>query len=809
MEGTTPVPVERRLRRDRRQSDQPQTGPDRRSGDERRSKWRSLAFIAKRSTAVRRDKNRRSVPFRQRIVPFLRGIVWSQRTFAFVLLLLFVSLRQWDPAPVQLLRERGFDFIQSMRPNVMAPEPNVVIVDIDEKSLAKIGQWPWPRVLLAQLVENIILDYGALVVGFDIVFAEPDRVSPPKLAEFVRPYDPQTADALLKLPDSDEVFAAALKRTSVVAGQSGHFDESLGKGTPPVRTTIAEIGGDPRPYLLNFGGMVRNLPIIEEAAAGRGMFTVSPEPDGVVRRVPAIMSVGKDLYPTLSIEMLRVALGGSNIAIKSDLNGVKSVVVAGFEVPTDTSARVRPHFAHYDRPRYIPAIDILTGEVDPKRLNRKLVLLGTSALGLVDNKTTPVDQFLPGVEVHAQLIEGMIAGTLLTQWQWIAEGKIILDAKMAEILLAFVVGAMMIWLVPRFGAKPMLIMFFAIAGTLMGGTTYLFIEQRQLLDFIFPAGTSLVLFMLLGYLNYAREEAQKKQVRGAFSRYMSPALVEKLAQFPESLKLGGETRDMTIMFSDIRGFTTISEQFDAEGLTRFINRFLTPMTDIILKGRGTIDKYMGDAIMAFWNAPLDDEEHARHACRSGLAMMAECRLLNQRWKAEAEAEGRKFIPVNIGVGLNSGSVCVGNMGSDLRFDYSVLGDDVNLASRLEGQSKTYGVDIVIGKNTRDGVPDFATIEIDMIKVKGKTQPVRIFALLGDETVAATPSIQSLCKLNDALITSYRAQEWDKTLALIAQARPLGEGKLNTLYELYEERVAYYRENPPGADWDGVYVATSK
>lgn len=809
MEGTTPVPVERRLRLDRRQSDQPPPGPDRRSGEERRSKWRSLAFIAKRSTAFRRDKNRRSVPFRQRIVPFLRGIVWSQRTLAFVILLSLISLRQWDPAPVQLLRERGFDFIQSMRPNVLNPTPLAVIVDIDEASLAQLGQWPWPRVLIAELVERIILDYGALVVGFDIVFPEPDRVSPPRLADFIRPYDGPTADALLKLPDSDVVFAESLKRTRVVAGQAAHPDETLGKATAALRTTIAEVGGDPRPYLLAFPGMVRNLPIIEQAAAGRGMFTINPEPDGIVRRIPGILRVGDDLYPTLAVEMLRVATGQSNIAIKSDINGVKSIVVAGVEIPSDTMGRLRPHFAHSDKPRYIPAIDIMTGKVDPAMLRQKLVLLGTSATGLVDIKTTPVDQFLPGVEVHAQLVEGIMTQTLLTQWQWVAEGRILLDAKTAEILLAFLVGAAMIALVPRFGAKPMLAMFVVIAAGLMGGTAYLFIEHRQLLDFIFPAGTALILFMLLGYLNYAREEAQKKQVRGAFSRYMSPALVEKLAQFPDSLKLGGETRDMTIMFSDIRGFTTISEQFDAEGLTRFINRFLTPMTNIILKGRGTIDKYMGDAIMAFWNAPLDDDEHARHACRSGLAMMAECHLLNQRWKAEAEAEGRKFIPVNIGVGLNSGSVCVGNMGSDLRFDYSVLGDDVNLASRLEGQSKTYGVDIVIGKNTRDGVPDFATIEIDMIKVKGKTKPVRIFALLGDETVAATPSFQSLSKLNDALIAAYRAQEWDKTLELIAQARPLGGGKIDALYELYEERVAYFRENPPGADWDGVYVATSK
>jgi adenylate cyclase len=315
---------------------------------------------------------------------------------------------------------------------------------------------------------------------------------------------------------------------------------------------------------------------------------------------------------------------------------------------------------------------------------------------------------------------------------------------------------------------------------------------------------------VLTYLNYMREERERRRVRGAFSQYMSPALVEQLAEDPSKLKLGGEMRDMTLLFCDIRGFTTISEQFDAEGLTRFINRFLTPMTNIILERRGTIDKYMGDCIMAFWNAPLDDSDHARNGVRSALAMVEGVKQLNATLKAEAEAEKRKFVPINVGIGLNSGIVCVGNMGSDLRFDYSVLGDDVNLASRLEGQSKTYGTDNVIGENTRAKIADFACLQLDRIQVKGKTVPIDIYTVLGDETVAATPEFRALEERHKEMLTAYRAQDWPATRRKLAECRALDQGgRLKTLYDLYAERVETFASAPPGEQWDGVFIAKTK
>ena len=308
---------------------------------------------------------------------------------------------------------------------------------------------------------------------------------------------------------------------------------------------------------------------------------------------------------------------------------------------------------------------------------------------------------------------------------------------------------------------------------------------------------------------YLRTETERRQVRRAFSRYLSPAVVEQLAAHPEKLTLGGEMKPMTMLFCDIRDFTTISEKFDAEKLTRFINRFLTPMTDIILEGKGTIDKYMGDCIMAFWNAPLDDPEHAKNACRSALAMRDKLGRLNEVWRADAKSEGRDFAPVRVGTGLNTGVCAVGNLGSDQRFDYSVVGDDVNLASRLEGQSKTYGVDIVIGENTRAEAEDFATLELDLITVKGKTQPTRVYALLGDETLKNDPDFQTLNERHQAMIEAYRGQVWQRARELVDECRALSDSRLVTLYDLYEERIEDYAENPPGADWDGVYVALRK
>lgn len=716
-----------------------------------------------------------------------------------------VVLRIFDPVPLQIFRDKIFDLYQRAEPREFEKLP-VVIIDIDEESLTEIGQWPWPRTVIAKLVRKLAVDYQVPAAAFDIVFAEPDRTSPHLIAGNVAGLDSSLKATLESLPNNDAAFAGTIKEMGrVVLGQSttsrtveGSDTRKSSKASIGVR---ASKGVDVKNFVYDFFGLVRNLPEFEQAAAGIGVFTFKPSLDGVVRRVPLIMRVGEQFYPALSIELLRVATGQKTIMIKADGAGISSIVMKGYEIPTTQNGEFYLRFAKHTRDRYVSAREVLNGTVPLERLQGHMAFIGTSAVGLLDIKATPVDDAMPGVELHAQLLENVLTKSFLERPNW---------SVGAELIALGLIGLLMIGLVPFLGAIYTLVVGVVPMLGLLGFSWYAFSSLGMLLDMIFVAIATFLVYVVLTYLNYMREERERRQVRSAFSQYMSPALVEQLAEDPSKLKLGGEMRDMTLLFCDIRGFTTISEQFDAQGLTRFINRFLTPMTNIILERQGTIDKYMGDCIMAFWNAPLDDADHARNGVRSALAMVEGVKQLNAALKAEAEAEQRKFVPINVGIGLNSGLVCVGNMGSDLRFDYSVLGDDVNLASRLEGQSKTYGTDNVIGENTRAKVSAFACLQLDRIQVKGKTVPIDIYTVFGDETVAATPAFRALAERHKEMLTAYRAQDWAATRRKLAECRALDkDGRLKTLYDLYAERVEAYANAPPGESWDGVFIAKTK
>ena len=368
----------------------------------------------------------------------------------------------------------------------------------------------------------------------------------------------------------------------------------------------------------------------------------------------------------------------------------------------------------------------------------------------------------------------------------------------------------MIVLVPWIGARWTLLAFVIVAGGTVATSWALFTQQLALFDPVFPVGIIFLLYVLLTYTNYAREERQQRETRGAFAKYMSPAMVAKVVEDPTLLTLGGDKRNMTLLFCDVRGFTGISEQFGAEGLTVLINKLLTPLTNAILASEGTVDKYMGDCIMAFWNAPLDVPDHPRNACYAALDMMKAMGPLNDTLESEAIEEGRTHIPLKVGIGLNSGDAVVGNMGTAQRMDYSVLGDTVNTAARLEGQSKTYGVDIVIGPQTAERVPDMAVIELDLIQVKGKTVGLNIYALMGDPKLAQDPDFLAYKSVLDRMLAAYRGQKWDEAKVLLAECYVKGERyNLTELADLYAARIKAYEAEPPGADWNGVFIATSK
>jgi len=731
------------------------------------------------------------------------------RWIALLMLIGFVALRIADPYPVQFLRVKIFDMYQQMKPREVSIRP-VTIIDLDEQSLAEIGQWPWSRTVVAQMVSNLT-QMGAGLVAFDMVFAEPDRLNPQNIANTIVGLDEATQKRLKDLPSNDEVLGKAIKRSRVVLGQANYWEDLEEKDTPPVKSSVAvrklsKAARNPQDFLPPVISMIRNVPALEKNAAGHGFFSLAPEPDGVVRRVPTFFNYEGKLFPSLFLEMLRVATGRRTVLVRTNEAGVDSVAIAkGLDIKTDEKGRVWPYFSKTDRTKYVSARDVLAGTVDPAMIKGKLTIVGTSAVGLLDIRSTPVDRIIPGVEVHAQMIE-----TILKK-EFLARPNHFLGMEIISLIL---VGVLMIWLVPVVGAKWTLALFLIAAGGAAGSSWYMFVEQRLLLDVGFGIISALLLYTTLTYAGYASEEAQRRQVRDAFSQYLSPALVEQLADDPSQLTLGGEMRDMTLLFCDVRGFTTISESFgdDAEGLTNLINTFLTPMTNVILERKGTIDKYMGDCIMAFWNAPLRDGEHARNGCRSALAMMDAVHGVNAQLEVEAKEQGRRFVPIRVGIGLNSGDCCVGNMGSDQRFDYSVLGDNVNLAARLEGQSKSYSVDVVIGENTKNDIEDFATLELDLIKVKGKNDAVRIFTLQGLEDVKQTPEFETLKGTHVKMLAAYRGQQWEEARSLLATCRQQGSDAgltLDGFYDLYDGRINEHEANPPGDDWEGVFVATTK
>jgi len=758
--------------------------------------------------------------------------IGKPRLIAILLLVALMALRVWDPGPLETVRLKTFDFYQQLKPRPIPADSKVVIVDLDEKSLKEVGQWPWPRSTIRDLTLKLF-QLGVRVVGFDIMFPEADRMSGSLVAKSLPGLDPQLKRQLSAMTSNDQLLGSIIKQASahwkkgfgVVVGQSGLNEEREYLDRKPLRSKVyqRQMRGAPKPYVWApaFPGLLRNVLPIEKDAAGHGLLNLSPEIDGIVRRVPAFFRLDKKLYPTLAVEVMRVYSGRRGVIAKGDQAGIGEVTISKkLKVPTDKNGRMWPYFSHTDKSKYISAVDILNDNVDSKLIKGKMALIGTSAAGLLDIKTVPTERFIPGVEIHAQLIESVLDKLFLSRPNF---------SDVAEMSIALLGGILMIILVPWIGAKWSLLAFLVIGVGSGYSSWFAFSEERMIVDAAFGILTVLLIYMTLTYTSYAAEEAERRQTRDAFSKYLSPAMVEAVVEDPTLLTLGGAKRDMTLLFCDVRGFTSISELFTAEGLTVLINKLLTPLTNIIIERKGTIDKYMGDCIMAFWNAPLDDLNHAEDGCRSALEMVAAMAPLNQRLEAEAKEEGRKHLDLKVGLGLNSGDAVVGNMGTAQRMDYSVLGDTVNTAARLEGQSKTYGVDIVLGPNTYQQVQEFATIELDLIQVKGKTVGLDIYALMGDEEVAKDPAFIAVKDAVSEMIREYRNQAWDKARELANKVRAVAEAaaetevgavlavkaaagerfKLDILCDLYETRIAAYEIDPPPEDWDGVFIATTK
>ncbi|MEM6635188.1 MAG: adenylate/guanylate cyclase domain-containing protein [Pseudomonadota bacterium] len=733
--------------------------------------------------------------------------IGAGRFAGLIVLGFLLFLRVLDAPPIAALRNQSFDAYQQAVPRDYQPLP-VTIIDIDDPSISELGQWPWPRTRIAEMVDLIGAD-GAAGIAFDIVFAEPDRLSPATVAED-NPDLPEAARKyLMRLADNDDILAGSFGGARVILGQTSvrSATSTPVDDTPPPQSQHAVLGPGPGNFLLRFPELVQNLPELEAAAAGRGVFSIRPDPDGVYRRVPMVLEVQGVLRLGLSAELLRVASGGAPFALRTNAAGIDGIVVAGQLIPTDAFGSIWPYLTPSRPDRFVPAADLLGGRMPQGRLAGHLVLVGTSAIGLEDFRATALGIPMAGVEIHAQALENILGGSLLIRPNY---------AVAVELSAVLGLGLLVIALTPVLGAGWIIVGSLGLLSSYAVASYYLFWAHRILFDPSYPLLATGFLVVLLTMANYLREEQRRRQIRGAFGQYVSPQLVEQLQKNPDRLTLGGEIRDLSILFSDVRGFTAISERFrdNPSGLTALMNRFLTVLSQPILETGGTIDKFMGDAVMAFWNAPLDQDDHAGAACRAALGMQAGVDRLNAERLTEAEALGEPPPPpLNVGIGINTGFCVVGNMGSDTRFDYTALGDAVNLASRFEGASAFYGLRVVVGSDTADAVGGrFALLELDKILVKGKREPEIVYGLLGDSDLHKKVEFQMLVVDNSTMLASYRTQSWDRAMAAAQTLRKHGDRvglSLDAYASVYEDRIANLRANPPRADWDGVFIAETK
>lgn len=742
-----------------------------------------------------------------KIAFFKRHSIRIVLSLSIVLVLLLNAVGVMNLGFVQRLDNYSYDLrLQWAMPNTL--DKRIVILDIDEKSLQEQGQWPWPRNRLAQMIDLLFDRYQIDVLGFDILFAEHDESSGIKGLEALALGELRGDAAFKAVLDKlrpqlnyDQIFANSLKNRRVVLGyyfrHDGQQNGNVGTLPPPV---LARHSFDPDKVGARVAsGFAANLPELQSSGAAGGYFNVSPlaDADGVLRRIPLLQMHEGALYETLGLAMARLALSEPKIDLgyeggEQSAISLESLKLGKRRIPVDIDvAALIPYRGKQGSFPYISAGDLLRGKVSAEILRGAIVLVGTTAPGLKDLRTTPMQESYAGVETHANLVAGIIDGNIKERPAYtIGLESILLLA--VGVLLAFALPA----LVPLWAS--------ALSAAVLAALVILNLHLWQSANLVLPLAPSLLLVAAIFVFNMSYgffiESRGKRSLARLFGQYVPPELVDEMAKDPGAYTLAGESRQMTVLFSDVRGFTTISESLDPKQLTRLMNEFLTPMTRVIHRHRGTIDKYMGDAIMAFWGAPVHDGRHARNALLAALDMVASLDALQDTFTANG------WPAINIGVGINTGEMTVGNMGSEFRLAYTVMGDAVNLGSRLEGLTKEYGVKIIVSEYTRAAVPDFVYRELDRVRVKGKERPVAIFQPICPLGEGNAMVMEELA-LYDVALSLYREQNWHVAKEKFAALqRRFPECRL---YELYSKRVAHFHAHPPGANWDGSFVFTTK
>ncbi len=679
----------------------------------------------------------------------IRGVLLSP-WLALITFAILLSVKLTDPFLVESARLKFYDYLMLDTP---VQSEQIVVANIGEKAIEKYGQWPFNRQVHAEIVQDLY-GAGAGIVGSTVMFPEKDRFG------------------------GDKKFAETLSQFPVVLSQTVSLDCSR-KSETIRRTGVAVIGdGQPTEFLPQYPCVLSNIPALQETAAGVGVTSTLPEADGVVRRVPLLAQSAGEYYPAFALEILRVAAGDPSYQAKINQTGVEALRIPQYDtIKTDEYGRV------FVNPNYrFESFEIGAGPLPD--LSGKIVVVGVTAAGIVNPVATPSGAQTPH-QVQASLLETMLNGDTVAIPNW---------SQLAD-LAAFLVLALALIVVSRF--KYNIIYVAVLLGGYLYLPVYLFNTQGMLFDVTFNIFAVALIYIHIYTVKYISEFLQKQQIKKQFGTYLSPDLVAQLQRQPELLKLGGTEQELSIMFTDVRGFTTISEHYgkDVQGLTSIMNRYMTAMTKAILENKGTLDKYIGDAQMAFWNAPVDNPKHALDAVKTAFQMLKALEEFNN------EITGEGVPPFGMGLGINTDTVVVGNMGSDQRFDYTCLGDGVNLASRLEGQSKPYGVKIIIGPRTAEYVrSQYQVIELDLIAVKGKTEPARIFTVVEKKDTAAEHA-------HNRFLDAYRKGEWGRAMAMAYEMGPLWKGELKGYYEAMLERMNEMGKAPE--NWDGIYRATSK
>ena len=695
------------------------------------------------------------------------------------------------------LRNSAFDTFQIISPRQSQTKDNILILDIDEKSLSEIGQWPWSRSVLSELVDQTNL---SAALAFDIVFAEADRTGSKELMNLYKKNN-DFVKSLKGLPDNDDLFANSIKDHGTVV--LGAIPSNSLKNNFQMRFGLIQQGDDPKKFLREYKGIQTNLKILNSSSAGIGSMSIGNN-DSIIRKLPLFENINGSLVPSLSLELLRVAIGASTYQIKSsnasgetafgEETGINHVKLGNLIIPTNPDGSVWIHYPEVSVDS-ISVSDIIKQKYPKDFFKDKILIVGTSAPGLFDLRSTPLKNNVPGVKIIADLTDQILSGSFLQRPDWIFGLELFTGFTLAILITIFIqflgpIGGLSVFLIGN--------------GISIFGSFYIFENYLFLIDPISPLVICLISYLVITFFNFLFTELERRKVRNAFSQYMSPVMVEKLAQSNKSLKLGGERREMTFLFSDIRGFTAISEKYkdDPESLTVLINSILTVLSDEVLDQDGTIDKYMGDCIMAFWNAPSEDPFHREKSIEAAFKMSEALNKLNESLDRKGENK------LSIGIGINSGECIVGNMGSEKRFDYTVLGDAVNLASRLEGQSGNYGMQIILGEETIKKISkeEYFQFELDLISVKGKSEPTSIFTVFKSWT--AEVAYEVFYEEHMDFLKNYRSKNWDKAKQHIDKYR-LSIPEFTLYYTLFLNRIDELSKQSLPEDWSGIFAAETK